>query len=118
MMKKTLSPSTRRKTRVRARLKAHSTRPRLTIFRSNQHIYAQIIDDTQGITLAAASDLNLPKSETKLSKIDRAISTGKLLASNAQKNKIESVSFDRGPYKYHGRVKALAAAARQHGLKF
>jgi len=105
-----------RKTRVRYQTKGDSLRPRLHVFRSNQYIYAQIIDDSKGITLAAASEKQL---ETKTgTKTDRAIAIGELIAKQAKKAKITKVRFDRGYYKYHGRVKAVAESARKNGLEF
>lgn len=105
-----------RKIRVRYATKGTSDRPRLHVFRSNKYIYAQIIDDTQGKTLVAASEQKLvDKSGTKT---QRAQAVGKLLAEKAKQAKIIKVKFDRGYYKYHGRVKALAESARQHGLEF
>jgi len=89
--------------------------PRLNVFRSLSNIYAQIIDDQSGKTLAAASSKEL-KAKTK--KTDQAVEVGKLIAAAAQKKGITSVVFDRGGYRYHGRVKALAEAAREAGLKF
>jgi large subunit ribosomal protein L18 len=97
--------------RVRRKLAAVSSRPRLTIFRSNVHIWAQVIDDTKGQTLVAASDQDL-----KGSKTERAQKVGENLATLALKKGIKQVVFDRGPYHYHGRVKALAEAARTKGL--
>lgn len=104
-----------RQARTRKRLRNLGSRPRLTVFRSNSHIYAQVIDDVSGKTLAAASDL---KSTAKLSKTNRAKETGKSLAEAAVKAKVSKVMFDRGSYKFHGRIKAVAEAAREGGLKF
>lgn len=104
----------RRTARNRYKLKkAANGKPRLSVFRSNKHIHAQIIDDVQGVTLAAATSLALDKG----SNIDAAKQVGKLIAQAAQGAKIESVVFDRGGYLYHGRVKALAESARENGLK-
>jgi len=89
--------------------------PRLSVFRSQKHIYAQIIDDKKRETLVAASDLNLSLKGTKTKKAEEV---GKILATNALKKGIDKVVFDRGSYAYHGRVKSLAEAARQTGLKF
>jgi len=106
--------------RVRLKVKGTASRPRLCVFRSLYHIYAQIIDDPQGHTLVAASTLDPEvKSETNgKSKKDKAGLVGQLLAKRALSKGINQVTFDRGGYKYHGRVKALADAARQGGLKF
>ncbi|MCC8170389.1 MAG: 50S ribosomal protein L18 [Parabacteroides sp.] len=90
-------------------------RPRLTVFRSNKQIYAQVIDDTTGKTLAAASSL---KMEDKVTKKEMAAKVGELIAKNAQEAGIQAVVFDRNGYLYHGRVKELADAARNGGLKF
>jgi len=107
----------RRAHRVRRRLKKYSNgRPRLSVFRSSKNIYVQIIDDASGTTLASASTIEDKK--MKGSNLDAATRIGKLIAERAKKAKIEDVIFDRGPYLYHGRVKALADAAREAGLKF
>ncbi|MER3480638.1 MAG: 50S ribosomal protein L18 [Meiothermus sp.] len=104
----------RRKLRVRNRVR-NAGRPRLSVFRSLQHIYAQIIDDTQGITLAAASSkaLGLSGNKTEVAK-----KVGQAIAQAAKAKGITQVVFDRGSYKYHGRVKALADGAREGGLEF
>jgi large subunit ribosomal protein L18 len=106
----------RRHRRVRGRIFGTAERPRLVVFRSNRGIEAQLVDDLEGKTLAAASWLNLKS--FKGSKTDQASEVGKLLAQNAKKADIDTVVFDRGGYLYHGRVKALADAAREGGLKF
>lgn len=97
-----------------------SKRLRLSVFRSNKHIYGQIIDEKKGTTLAAASDKDVAKSESQKlkGKVKIAMETGKILAERALKKKIKMVFFDRRKYKYHGRVKALAEGARKGGLKF
>jgi large subunit ribosomal protein L18 len=107
----------RRHKRVRGKVVGSAERPRLVVFRSNRGIEAQLVDDLEGKTLAAASWLNLKKS-FKGSKSEQAAEVGKLLADNAKKANVETVVFDRGGYLYHGRVKALADAAREGGLKF
>jgi large subunit ribosomal protein L18 len=107
----------RRHKRVRKRIFGTADRPRLVVFRSNRGIEAQLIDDVEGKTLAAAGWLQLKKS-FKGKKTEQAAEVGKLLAQNAKKAEIEEVVFDRGGYLYHGRVKALAEAAREGGLKF
>jgi large subunit ribosomal protein L18 len=118
----TLNPlSQRRKSRVRRHLKkVNSGRPRLSVFRSSQHIYAQVIDDVAGRTLAAASSLEKDlRAQLKYGGNKSAAAVvGKLLAERALAANIKDVVFDRGPYLYHGRVKALADAAREGGLKF
>jgi large subunit ribosomal protein L18 len=95
-------------------------RLRLSVFRSNKHIYGQIIDEKKGATLVAASDKDVvkPVSQKLKGKIKVAFETGKILAERALKKKIKTVFFDRKKYKYHGRVKALAEGARKGGLKF
>ena len=107
----------RRHRRVRAKVFGTAERPRLVVFRSNRGIEAQLVDDLGGKTLAAASWLNLKKS-FKGSKTEQAAEVGRLLAANAKKANVETVVFDRGGYLYHGRVKALADAAREGGLEF
>lgn len=106
----------RRRVRVRSKISGSAERPRLSVFRSNKHIYAQLIDDGKSETLAAASDVEVAK--TSLSKAEAAFEVGKILAKKALKSGIKKVVFDRGGYKYHGRVKALAEGAREGGLRF
>lgn len=106
-----------RQRRVRAKLSRHPNRPRLHVHRSHHYIYAQIIDDLQGKTLVAASDHEL-KDTAKLTKTQKAIKVGELIAQKSQTKKIVQVRFDRGAYKYHGRIKALADSARKGGLNF
>jgi large subunit ribosomal protein L18 len=105
----------RRHKRVRAKIIGVLKRPRLCVFRSANHIYAQLIDDQKGKTLLCASDL---KSKSKKNKTVKAQEVGKEIAEKAAEKKIKEVVFDRGGYKYHGRVKALADGAREGGLKF
>ncbi|MDI6602924.1 MAG: 50S ribosomal protein L18 [Patescibacteria group bacterium] len=104
--------------RIRAKIKGTAKIPRLYVFRSAKHIYTQLIDDEEGKTLVSASDLEFKKSKKLKSKIDKAKEVGKLIAKKAIEKKIERVVFDRGGYKYHGRVKAVAEGAREGGLKF
>lgn len=106
--------------RVRVKLSGTAERPRLNVFRSNKHIYAQIIDDQSGRTLVAASSLDpeLHEALSRGSDIASAGQVGTLLARRALDGGIKEVLFDRGGYRYHGRVKALAEAAREEGLKF
>jgi large subunit ribosomal protein L18 len=106
----------RRHKRVRAKVFGTAERPRLVVFRSNRGIEAQLVDDLEGKTVAAATWLHLSKA--KGSKTDQAAEVGKLLAQRAKEAGVGSAVFDRGGYLYHGRVKALAEAARQGGLKF
>ena len=111
----------RRRTRVRAKLqKTRGDRLRLSVFRSSKHIYAQVIDDTAGRTLASASSIDAAlkgKMRTCATK-EAAAAVGKLLAQRAVAAGVKTVTFDRGGYIYHGRVKALADAAREGGLSF
>ena len=107
---------TRRHTRVRKTLAGTGLRPRLAVFRSLTHIYAQVIDDRTGRTLAQASSLE--EKDSKGTKADLAKAVGTRVAEKAKAAGIESVAFDRAGYRYHGRVKALAEAARAGGLKF
>jgi large subunit ribosomal protein L18 len=106
--------------RIRKRLTGSPARPRLAIFRSNKHIYAQIIDDSKGTTLIAAStrDVDAKKDVKNGGNVTAAKAVGKLVAERAKAKGIEAVLFDRGGYLYHGRIKALADAAREAGLKF
>ena len=106
----------RRHRRVRGKVSGTAERPRLAVFRSNRGIAAQLIDDTSGKTLAAASWLDTKS--FKGNKSEQAVEVGKLLAESAKKAGVESAVFDRAGYLYHGRVKALANAAREGGLKF
>ena len=109
----------RRKQRNRTKLsKRKVPSPRLSVFRSNKYIYAQVIDDTKGVTLAAASSLEKDLREKASGNSDAAAQVGKLLAERAIKAGVKNVVFDRGGYRYHGRVKALADGAREAGLAF
>lgn len=118
--RRTLRQRTRRAVRVRNRLKRDTLRPRLSIFRSHQHVYAQIIDDGAGRTLAAAStrDEQLRDEIRYGGNKTAAAAVGKAIAARALAAGVQEVVFDRRDYKYHGRVAALADAARQAGLKF
>ena len=110
----------RRHRRVRKKVRGTAARPRLAVFRSNKHIYAQLIDDRKGETLASASSMekDLRTSLKTGADVAAAQSVGKKLAERATAKGISEVVFDRGAYRYHGRVKALADAAREGGLKF
>ena len=113
----------RRKNRVRLSLRrAANGRPRLSVFRSSKHIYAQVIDDVKGVTIASASTMDEETKKAlakgKGSDKDAAAVVGKLVAQRAKKAGVTDVVFDRGGYIYHGRVKALGDAARESGLKF
>jgi len=120
-MSTTKITNARRKRRVRLALRrSGGGRPRLSVFRSSKHIYAQVIDDARGETLASASSLEkeMRAGSNTGADIDAAKAVGKLLAERAVKKGVKEVVFDRGGYLYHGRVKALADAARESGLRF
>lgn len=106
--------------RVRKRVSGTPERLRLNVFRSSAHIYAQVIDDTKGITVAAASSIesDLREQLNGQTKIDKSTAVGKLVAERAQAKGVTRVVFDRGGYRYHGRIKAVAEAAREGGLDF
>lgn len=110
----------RRHRRVRKTVKGTPQRPRLNVFRSTRYIYAQVIDDVDGLTIAAASDLEkeIGPAVAGKPKTERATAVGKAIAERAKAKGVEQVVFDRGGYRYHGRVKALAEAAREAGLGF
>lgn len=108
----------KRHARVRAKLSGTSARPRLNVFRSNKHIYAQVIDDLNGVTIASASSLDKEFSLESTNNVDAAQMIGELVAKRAVEKGITAVVFDRGGYLYHGRVQALADAARKNGLQF
>ena len=103
---------------IRKKVSGTAERPRLAVFRSNKQIYAQLIDDVAGNTLAAASSADKSLEGKKATKIEQASVVGKLIAANAKTAGIDTVVFDRGGFLYHGRVKALADSAREEGLKF
>ena len=120
-MKKLRNATGRRTARVRYGIRRHGGgRPRLTVFRSSKHIYAQVIDDIAGVTVAAASSIEKDmRGNLKTgANVDAAAAVGKLVAARAAAKGIKEVVFDRGSYLYHGRVKALADAARESGLSF
>ena len=106
---------TKRHRKIRQTLAGTATTPRLCVFRSNTSIYAQLIDDEKGVTLASSSSLEL---KVKNNNVEAAKAVGKDIADKAKKAKIKTVVFDRGGYLYHGRVEALANAARENGLEF
>jgi large subunit ribosomal protein L18 len=114
--KKKAKARLRIKARVRGRVQGTAERPRLTVFRSNKQIYAQVIDDLAGRTLAAASSLGADAATG--AKLDQATAVGKMIAEKAQAAGIDQVVFDRNGYLYHGRIQKLAEAAREGGLKF
>lgn len=101
--------------RVRGKILTSKNMPRLSVFRSNKGIYAQIIDDTKGVTLVSASDHGI---KAKLTKTEKAEKVGQIIAEKAVKLKIKKIVFDRGPFAYHGRVRAVATGARKGGLVF
>jgi large subunit ribosomal protein L18 len=107
----------RRHARVRKHVSGSSTRPRLAVYRSNKYIYAQVIDDVMGHTVASASSQEKDLRAKNLT-VDTASEVGKLVAERAKAAGVSTVVFDRGGYKFHGRVKALADAAREAGLEF
>ena len=107
----------KRHKRIRGKISGTAERPRLSIFRSNKNIYAQLIDDVAGVTLASASSLDEKVSEDA-TKVDQAKAVGKAIAEAAKSKNISTVVFDRSGYLYHGRVEALADAARENGLEF
>lgn len=120
-MAKNSVATARREARVRRAIKAVANgKPRLSVFRSSKQIYAQVIDDAKGVTLAAASTLDKDlKSKLKTgADVAAATAVGKLVAERAKKVGVKAIVFDRGAYMYHGRVKALADAAREGGLEF
>ena len=108
----------RRHNRVRAKIQGTPERPRLSLSRSNKHMFLQLIDDIKGNTIASAGDFNDKKGAKKEAKVDSAKNLGKEIAKLAKEKKISSVVFDRGGHKYHGRVKAAAESAREEGLQF
>lgn len=108
----------KRHARVRAKLTGTAERPRLNVYRSNQHIYAQVIDDSNSVTLVSASTLDKELNLDSNSNVDAAQKVGELVAKRAIDKGVKTVVFDRGGYLYHGRVKALAEAAREAGLEF
>lgn len=113
----TVALRARRRRRIRKKIQGTAQRPRLSVFRSNKHIYAQIIDDHSCHTLAQASSRQLGIKES-CKTVEVAKTVGKMLAESARKAGVEQVAFDRGGYLYHGRVKALAEGAREGGLRF
>ncbi len=118
--KKKIENRKKRHRKIRGRINGTKDRPRLCIFRSNRHIYAQLVNDETGKTLASANDIEVKASKKKdlSAKQAKAYSVGELIAKRGKKLKIKEVVFDRAGYKYHGRVKALAEGARSGGLEF
>jgi large subunit ribosomal protein L18 len=119
--RRALTNRQRRHVRVRAKVKGTGTRPRLNVFRSSAHIYAQVIDDDRGRTLAAASDLEqdvVDRAGTGATKSAKARVVGEVIGERAKAAGIDTIVFDRGGYIYHGRIKAVAEGAREAGLAF
>jgi len=108
----------KRHARVRSKITGTAERPRLNVFRSNKYIYAQLIDDVNGVTLASASSMDKDVSGDVTGNVEAATKVGETIAKKATEKGLKSVVFDRGGYLYHGRVKALAEAARENGLEF
>lgn len=115
MMNNTGNATAQRKLRISRKVRGTHEKPRLSVFRSNDHVYAQIIDDTIGVTLVGISE---KMTKTVGTKVEKAKALGAELAKLATAKKIKQVVFDKGSYRYHGRVKALAEGAREGGLKF
>jgi len=116
--KKYKNQKSKRKLRVRKKLKSFGSRYRLSVFRSNKYHYVQVINDETRETLISASETDLTKEEKTKTKTERAYLIGKYIAKKSQGKKIKKVVFDRGAYRYHGRVKSLAEGARKGGLEF
>ena len=116
--RKALTPRKRRHVRVRAKVSGTAQRPRLNVFRSSAHIYVQLVDDVAGRTHVAASDLEAPIREKGGTKSERAAAVGAVIAERAKEAGYTSIVFDRGGFLYHGRIKAVADAAREGGLEF
>lgn len=108
----------RRHLRVRKKIQGSAARPRLVVFRSSKHIYAQLVDDERGVTLVGASDQSEGMAPESTKKTAKSFALGQLIASRAKDKGISKVVFDRGGYQYHGRVKAVADGARKGGLEF
>ena len=104
--------------RIRAKVQGTAQRPRLSVFRSNKDIYAQLINDDEGLTIASVSSRDAGIANQSVNKVEKAKLVGKLLAEKAQSKGVDSVTFDRGGYLYHGRIQSLADGAREAGLKF
>lgn len=120
-MSRKLKPRERSRTRIRKKVFGTTEKPRLTVYRSLDHVYAQVIDDTAGITVASASSLSkelLDSIKEAKGKIAKSKLVGSLLAQKAKEKNITTVIFDRNGYKYHGRIQAIAEGAREGGLKF
>lgn len=108
----------KRHARVRTKISGTAERPRLNVYRSNKHIYAQLIDDTNGVTIASASTMDNGVEAGSTGNTESAAKVGELIAKKGVEKEVKTVVFDRGGYLFHGRVKALADAARENGLEF
>ncbi|UJF27041.1 50S ribosomal protein L18 [Planococcus sp. 107-1] len=108
----------KRHARVRSKITGTAERPRLNVFRSNKYIYAQLIDDTNGVTLVSASSMEKDFTGESTGNLEAAAKIGETIAKRATEQGLNSIVFDRGGYLYHGRIKALAEAARENGLQF
>ncbi|GKW47620.1 50S ribosomal protein L18 [Planococcus sp. NCCP-2050] len=108
----------KRHARVRSKITGTAERPRLNVFRSNKYIYAQLIDDTKGVTLVSASSMEKDFTGESTGNLEAAAKIGETIAKRATEQGLNSIVFDRGGYLYHGRIKALAEAARENGLQF
>lgn len=115
-MENKIARADKRKTRIRGKISGTAKTPRLSVHRSNAHVYAQLIDDAKAVTLVGVSEKELGKE--KMTKTETARALGALLAKKAGEIKIKKVVFDKGAFQYHGRVKALAEGAREGGLEF
>ena len=113
-----LEKKVRRHNRTRSKISGTNKRPRLSVFRSNVHVFLQLIDDQKGVTLASVKDTEIKDYKKIEGKIKKANEAGKMIAQKAKKVGIEEVVFDKSSYRYHGRVKAVAEGAREGGLKF
>ncbi|MHA6259206.1 50S ribosomal protein L18 [Sporosarcina sp. CAU 1771] len=107
-----------RHARVRTKISGTAARPRLNVYRSNKHIYAQLIDDINSVTIASASTMDKEFGSESTASAEAAVKVGELIAKNAVEKDVKTVVFDRGGYLFHGRVKALADSARENGLEF
>ena len=108
----------KRRARIRSKISGTSERPRLSIYRSNKHIYAQVINDVEGVTIASATSTDPALGLDSTSNVEAAKKVGEIVAKAAVEKNVKTVVFDRGGYLYHGRIKALADAARENGLEF
>ena len=115
---KKLTGRSKRKKRIKKKIYGDAKRPRVSIFRSNKYIYAQVVDDEKGRTITSVSDEKLALRKKKVTRVDRAFKVGEKLAGLLKKKKLKQIVFDRSGYKYHGRVKAVAEGLRKGGIEF